>query len=193
MYDSVEDEFCYPGTKVLKNLGYFRTQEKLNEFETAMVAIRFDDPLPEGDFDYPHYRAVHHHLFQDVYEWAGQARKTRISKAGSAFCYPENIEKEANKLFAELKQKDFLKNLTARQFAEQGAHFLAELNAIHAFRDGNGRSQLAFFSLLADRAGHPIAVERLADGEMLDAMIASFHGDEKPLTALLLKLTGVSS
>jgi cell filamentation protein len=60
-------------------------------------------------------------------------------------------------------------------------HFLATLNAIHRFREGNGRTQISFLTLLADRAGHPVNLDRLAPERFLNAMIESFHGDEQPL------------
>lgn len=66
------------------------------------------------------------------------------------FCYPENIESEAKKLFTQLEQANFLRDFSLREFAQKSAHFLAELNAIHAFREGNGRTQLSFFLLLTD-------------------------------------------
>ena len=60
-----------------------------------------------------------------------------------------------------MRLTDYLRNLDAQTFADKAAHFLAELNAIHAFREGNGRSQLTFFALLADHAGHPLKIEKL--------------------------------
>lgn len=71
-----------------------------------------------------------------------------------------------------------------------GAHFLAELNAIHAFREGNGRTQLTFFALLAVHAGHPLDFRKLDPHEMLDAMIASFDENEAPLAAAIRRLIG---
>jgi cell filamentation protein len=85
---------------------------------------------------------------------------------------------------------DYLRNLDAKTFATKAAHFLAELNAIHAFREGNGRSQLTFFTLLADRARHPLNLDKLEPGEMLQAMIASFGGDERKLAAVIERLAG---
>jgi cell filamentation protein len=118
--------------------------------------------------DFQHFKAIHRHLFQDVYEWAGQIRAVRISKGGNPFCFPENIEGQAARLFDNLQQTHFLRHLDARTFSTKAAHFLAELNAIHAFREGNGRTQLTFFALLADRAGHPLDLNRLLPNEMLE-------------------------
>jgi cell filamentation protein len=87
--------------------------------------------------------------------------------------------------FGELQTDGFLQGLDESAFADKAAHFLAELNVIHAFREGNGRSQLTFFTLLADYAGHPIDLDKLDPSEMLDAMIASFDGDEAELVNVI--------
>ena len=188
MYDAVNDPYCYPGTKVLKNRANIRQANELRQFELAMTTQRFDEPLPGGRFSVSHYCAVHHHLFQDVYTWAGRFRSVRISRRWSAFCYPENIAKEMRRLFADLGKRSLLRELSQKEFAIQAAHFLAELNAIHAFREGNGRSQLAFVIMLAGRAGHPFDLARLRPAKFLKAMVASFFGNEKLLATELGRL-----
>jgi cell filamentation protein len=186
MYESDDDTYCYPGTTVLKNLGNLRTQRALERFETAMTAQRFDEPLPNGLLSVRHYSAVHHHLFQDVYAWAGKSRTVRISKPGSApFCYPEYIDGALRQTFRKLHRSRYLRNLAADDFAEQAAALLSQLNAIHTFRDGNGRAQLAFMVLLADRARHRLHLDRLQPGNFLQAMINSFQGDHAPLSRAL--------
>ena len=177
MYDAVNDPYCYVGTKVLRNRANIRQANELRQFELAMTTQRFDEPLPAGRFSVSHYCAVHHHLFQDVYSWAGKFRSVRISRKESAFCYPENIAKEIRTLFANLRKRNLLGELSQKEFAVQAAHFLAEMNAIHAFRDGNGRAQLAFVIMLADRAGHPVNLAKLRPGKFLKAMVASFFGN----------------
>jgi cell filamentation protein len=181
MYDAIDDPYTYENSTVLINKLDLREQAELDAFEAEISNARSDEPLPEGDLDFTHYKAVHHHLFQDVYEWAGKVRTVRISKGGNSFCFPENIENQATKLFDELQADDFLRGLNGPAFADKAAHFLAELNAIHAFREGNGRSQLTFFILLADYAGHLVDLDKLDPHQMLDAMIASFDGDEAKL------------
>jgi cell filamentation protein len=83
-------------------------------------------------------------------------------------------------VFSNLKVEKYLEGLPAKEFAEKAAHFLAELNAIHAFREGNGRTQLTFFALLADRAGQTLDLEKLDPDAMLHAMIASFSTATNP-------------
>jgi cell filamentation protein len=74
MYDAIADPYCYGGTTVLKNVPDIRDQTALDEYEAAMTAQRADEPLPAGHLSVTHFRAIHHHLFQDVYAWpAGSA------------------------------------------------------------------------------------------------------------------------
>jgi cell filamentation protein len=190
MYEIADDFYCYPNSTVLKNLADIRSAHGLETFETAMTAQRFDEPLPVGRFGLSHYLAVHHHIFQDVYDWAGKPRRIRVGKDGSWFCYPEHIRRELQALFRGLRQKRLLRGLKRDKFVAEAATFLASLNAIHAFRDGNGRTQLAFMAMLADRAGYPLRTDRLQPAEFLAAMIQSFEGVEAPLAAELDRMIG---
>jgi cell filamentation protein len=183
MYESGPDPYCYPGSSVLKNRLGLRDQAEREAFEAVITAQRGEEPLPRGRFGYAHYRTIHHHLFQDVFDWAGKPRTMRIAKGGSMFCYPEHIDGKMRKLFARLAAERFLLGLSAGEFARRAAPVLAELNAIHPFPEGNGRAQLTYLTLLAARGGHPLALERMEPEAMLAAMVASFKSDEAPLAA----------
>lgn len=104
-----------------------------------------------------------------------------MSKEGSTFCYPGNISREMDKLFDGLRQKGHLKELALEVFIPAASHFLADLNAIHPFREGNGRTQTTFMVLLAVRAGRKVDVTWLRPKRFLAAMIMSFDGNEQPL------------
>src|SRR3954447_13466678 len=134
MYDAVDDPYTYENSTVLINKLDLRDQAELDDFEAEISLARANEALPEGDLDFAHYCAVHHHLFQDVYEWAGKPRTVRITKQGNPFCFPENIGPQTIRLFSGLKAADFLRNLSADQFASKAADFVSELNAVHAFR-----------------------------------------------------------
>jgi cell filamentation protein len=187
-YAAIADPYCYPGTTILKNIIGIRDPAALNDFEAVSTAQRSDEPLPDGRLSIRHYRAIHHHLFQDVYAWAGAFRTVRIGKDGNAFCYPENIATEMKKLFSDLERKRRLAGLSRDAFANGATQFLATLNAIHPFREGNGRAQTTFLALLADHAGHPLNLDRLVPEVFLAAMVASFHGDEELLATELWRL-----
>ena len=82
-----------------------------------------------------------------------------------------------------------IRDLSTEAFSTAAARFLATLNAIHPFREGNGRTQTAFLTLVAVRAGHPFKLARLVPERFLAAMIASFHGDERTLVSEIRNLT----
>jgi cell filamentation protein len=187
-YDAFDDPYSYKGTKVLKNKLGLRDPGLLESFELEMTTIRASEALPGGKYDGRHYRRVHHHLFQDVYSWAGKYRTVRTSKSGNVFCYPEYIEREMNRLFATLGRS--LEAQNDEQFVCEAAQFLAELNAIHPFREGNGRAQLAFMSMIGERAGFPLNFADVRRDSFLPAMIASYAGQ---LDALISELRGLLS
>jgi len=124
MYDAVDDPYTYENSTVLVNKLGLREQPALDAFEAEISSARAEEPLPEGVLDFTHYKAVHHHLFQDVYEWAGQVRTVRLFKGGNPFCFPENIEGQAARLFNELKEANYFCDLDAAAFSHKTAHFL---------------------------------------------------------------------
>lgn len=188
MYQAEPDPYCYPNSAVLKNKAGLTSPDALERFETAMTFARSEEPLPRGRLSATHYRAIHRHLFQDVYDWAGKDRTVRLLKGDSTFCYPENIKQEMRMLFQWLREGNFLRAQSLDDFAANAAHFLAELNAVHPFREGNGRTQLTFLSVLADQAGHPLDLDKLDPDATLEAMIRSFSGNERPLANLIKRL-----
>ena len=109
----------------------------------------------------------------------------------SAFCYPRiHRARNAQALFGEQATQEYFRDFGASAFAVKSAHFLAELNAIHPFREGNGRAQTSFLIALADQVGHPLDEARLRPAQMLRAMVRSFDGDEQPLAMLIRRLLG---
>ena len=92
------------------------------------------------------------------------------------------------RLFPRLREAPFLPGSDSEAFIAAAADFLATLNAIHPFREGNGRSQLAFLHLIALRAGHLMELERIQPADFLTAMIRSFQGENDMLVAQLRDL-----
>lgn len=188
-YNAVEDPLCYRGTHVLRNKADIRDQDQLDEFEQLMFDSRATEELPSGDLDFEHYRSLHKHFFQDVYDWAGEIRTIRTGKGQNWFCYPEFIETEANRLFNRLAERAYLANTDDENaFAEGAAWFLSELNALHPFREGNGRIQLVFLTMLARNAGYELDDDNLRPAPFMEAMIVSFSGELAPLTHEIRRL-----
>jgi cell filamentation protein len=187
-YAAFDDPYVYKGTTVLKNRLGIRDQGTLEAFEVEMSTLRAEEPLPIGRFDAAHYRKIHRFLFRDVYQWAGCYRTVRIAKGQNVFCYPEHISVQMNKLFEGLSHGELLRTNEFPLFAQRAASFLGTLNAIHPFREGNGRTQLAFLGLLAVQFDHPLRLDRIKQETFLPAMIASFANNLSPLIAELTAL-----
>lgn len=188
MYAAFEDPYCYEHSNVLRNKPDFRNQNDLEGFEAAITAQRAEEPIQDIDLTAASYRRIHHHLFQDIYEWAGAYRTIRLIKDGSVFCYPENIPIEMSRLFNRLKTQNGFRGLDVRSFAAQTARFLSDINAIHPFREGNGRTQNVFLAWLGDYADHPLDFRLYEKERVIQCMICIFRGDETPLGKLLLDM-----
>ncbi len=185
---SVEDVYCYPGTSVLRNKLNLTEQQKLDEFEAEITALRLvelqENPLV-GQFDLEHLKKLHLHIFQDIYDWAGDIRTVDISREGSRFAHAQFIESAANSLFNKLKQENWLKGLAIDQFALRAAHYLSEINVLHPFREGNGRAHRAFITQLCKEVGYLLDYSDLEQDELFDAMKEAFHGNEQKIAQIL--------
>jgi len=185
---SVDDHYLDPASGVLKNLLGITDAATLEETEAALAATRAYElsltPL-QGAFDLAHLQAVHRYLFRDVYEWAGQLRTIDISKGGSPFCHYAFIESAATEVFRKLAAEKHLAGLAPAALSERVAHYLGELNALHPFREGNGRAQREFAGHLARANGYYIAWDNVKPADMLLASVDSFKGDIAKLTALI--------
>ena len=115
-------------------------------------------------------------LFQDIYQWAGQVRTVNIAK-NTAFAPVQNIDSFAKSTFNGLKADNYLQGLPKGRFLDRAAYHLGEINALHPFRDGNGRAQRAFMDQVAGRAGYAFDWSKTNQREMINASIHSFNAD----------------
>jgi cell filamentation protein len=187
-----EDPYVYPGTSVLRNLAEIRDAERLDWFESDHCFGRllelYENPLALG-FDLEHLKRIHQYLFQDVYAWAGEFRTVNLAKGNSFFARPEHILPELQKLLARVEKEHFLRGIDARGFSERAAHYMAEKNALHPFREGNGRTQREFLRELAVEARYELSWSLVTREEMQAASIESFQkGSSAGFAALLKKI-----
>ena len=175
---------------VLRNKLGITDQALLTEVAAEFAYIRVAEltirPL-RSHFDAAHLRAIHRHIFQDVFPWAGEFRTVRTSRSDSfGFPPPVFIVQSLDGIFAKLASEDHLKALHADRFSERAAFYLGEINAVHAFRDGNGRAQREFLRTLALHAGHRLVWTGLTQSENDDASRLSFaKGDHSAFAAIL--------
>ena len=153
-YFHIEDDtYCYPHSSVLRNIPGIRDQAALSAVEadiTMLKMMELDAHPVSGSFDTAHLMLIHRRIFEDIYEWAGEFRTVEISK-GIPFCYCANIRAQLDSLLGDLRDEDCLRDIADRDtYVSRLAYYLGELNAIHPFREGNGRAQRKFVQQLAE-------------------------------------------
>lgn len=136
-------------------------------------------------YDLPHLRAIHRHLFQDVYDWAGELRTVEISKGNQQFQFRKYIPTGMADVHGRLVRSRFLKGLSSAQFAEQASVIVGDVNYIHRFREGNGRTQLQYLKQLAQGAGHSLDLVHIPATRWIEASISSHSADYGPLAAAI--------
>jgi cell filamentation protein len=157
-----DTRYCYPPDySVLRNRFNIRDQGELDAVERELVAQGWREPAPTGQFDLGHLRALHRHLFQDIYEWAGELRTVEISKDGHQFQFRRYIETGMADVHRRLVVKDYLRGLDPADFAHEAGTIMGDVNYVHPFREGNGRTQLLYLKQLAQQAGHPLDLTRI--------------------------------
>ena len=182
-----DDPYIDPVSGVLRNKLRLNTAEELAAAEreithAALILIR-ESPV-RAAYDLPHLCAIHQRIFGDIYEWAGQIRTVAIAK-GSLFCLPHYIESSSADIFRALRSENFLQGLERRSFVDRLTFYLGEVNTVHPFREGNGRTQRAFFEQLAREAGFTLNWQHLDAARNIEASASIMHGDAEPMRKML--------
>ena len=182
--------YCYPDSDVLMNKLNIHDAEKLQEAERKLTMLRLIDLLDRpvvGKFDFKHLQTIHKYIFQDIYPWAGKVRSVDIAKS-NMFCKVQFIETQADEIFGKLKNDCYLEGLPKEKFAKKAAYYFSEINALHPFREGNGRTQREFIRQLAYQSGYILHFSAISEQEMVQASIDSFVCNYKKMEALFIKI-----
>ena len=182
-------EYCYPDSNVLKNKLNITNAEALAVAEREITSIKLayaKQNIIDGDFDFSHLKKIHKFLFEDIYEWAGEYRHVNISK-GNQFCLWQNLESYADNVFASLEKENYLKKCD--NIAEKLAYYLSEINVLHPFREGNGRTQRLFIEYLALNAGYRVDFSSVTPEEMIVASAESFACEYDKINAMFERIT----
>ncbi|GAW39761.1 Adenosine monophosphate-protein transferase VbhT [Brevundimonas sp. SH203] len=180
----------YPGTHVLVNKLDLRDAATLDAAERSFTDLRITEGLPKAALkpSYAAFKAIHRHLFQDLYSWAGKERAYQTGRSTVApFARPEFIASEAEKVFARFRNQAELRDLEPDEFAAKAAELIGDLNAIHPFIEGNGRTQRLWLAVIAEKAGYEFSVLPSDQLTWYEASRQSFEaGDNGPMAALIL-------
>ena len=191
VYTEAQSLYCYPDTNILKNKLNIKDFELLKKAEEEITAVKqlelLQNPI-RGNFTKTHLLSIHKFIFEDIYPFAGKMRKEQISKADTMFYPPNLIDRELNKVFAQIKDKNMLKEKDEDKIFDNLAYVMAELNIIHPFREGNGRTIREFIRLMAKKSGYDLNWGNATKNEILEASILSVD-DYKVLIDVLRKCT----
>ena len=185
---SVNDKNTYKDSDVLINRLNIKDAQALEEAEFRYSTIRsveLTEKFLKVPFNTYILKDIHKKLFSDVYDWAGEYRTVDISKGNSRFCNMNFIESELERVYKEIKSLNYLQNLDQKEFSEQVAYFIGEINAIHPFREGNGRTQREFINQLALNSNYYVNWHDCLVEDILEATIKSFAQEYGMLSQLI--------
>ena len=175
-YESRTSIYCYKNTNVLKNKLNIQDKDKLFEIENKFVLARLYELRQNnniGDFSIDHFVNIHKYIFSDIYPFAGLFRTENIAKDDFRFAEWPYIEQELKRILAQLSYEGFLEGLNKHDLAKKLAYYMAELNVLHPFREGNGRTIREFIRQLALKNGYILNMANINPKEMLQASIES--------------------
>jgi cell filamentation protein len=177
---------------ILRNVRGFTDQAQLDRFERRNAIkslLRLERNPVRGQFDRVHLQTIHRRIFEQTYPWAGELRKINISRPASyPFARIEFMQKNLDATFEKLSTEEHLKSLQADAFANRAAFYLGELNSLHPFREGNGRTQREFIRELAAEAGFSLDWSQITQKQMYEASQVSHNLGRNSRFAELIRL-----
>ena len=177
----------YPHTTCLVNFFSLKDRAELRTIESMFATIRSAEILTESiqnTYDFDYLKSIHARLFGDLYPSSGQIRTTVAAKR-TVFCSPEFIESASEEIFSRLRKEHYLKGMEREGFINDLAFFMGEVEALHPFRAGNGRTARLFFYQLAMNAGYDLDWALIDSDRLLEADISAIDGDYQLLIDVL--------
>lgn len=176
LYEARNSIYCYKDSDVLVNKFDIHDNKKLEEIERKIVLAKLYELRQNhqiGNFDITHFVGIHKFLFEDIYPFAGLFRNENIAKGNFSFAEWEYIEEQLKKLLDKLKEENYLQELDRNTFIKRLSYYMAELNVLHPFREGNGRTIREFIRQLAYKNGYVLNLKNINPKDMLYACIRS--------------------
>ncbi|MBP0976705.1 MAG: Fic family protein [Oscillospiraceae bacterium] len=176
VYTTVQSLYCYADSDVLKNKLNIRNRDELKHAEEEITALKqymlMESPI-KGRFTKTQLMNIHRFLFEDIYPFAGNIRREQISKGDTMFFPPHLISQELDKVFAKLHREKMLHETDKKRQIEHLSYIMSELNVIHPFREGNGRSIRELIRCMALCYGFSLDWSLVNRDTMIDAAVRS--------------------
>lgn len=174
------DRYVYPGTNVLMNKFNIMDAGKLETVERGLSSRQISllrDTGVTGKFDVDHLKSIHEQVFGKIYDWAGEFRGIQVWKGGTEFAAPNEIKDKLEHLCDKIRERNYFRDMDHDGAANAMADAMSELNMIHPFREGNGRTQRAFLGQLALNAGYDLDFTKMSENDMRNASMSAARGN----------------
>lgn len=171
MYDAINSRYTYKGTNVVKNKLSITDEKKLENEERMLVNKKIeniDKNFSFVRFNEVEFKLLHKYLFGDIYEFAGEYRLENITKGNFKFSLFEYIEDNMQDIFKKI-DIDTLASLDFNNLVINISGIMTELNVLHPFREGNGRTIRLFISKLLEKLGYKINFQNIDYDEIMRA------------------------
>lgn len=181
-------DYCYEDSDVLINKENIKDKTLLDIFEREIVSLNqleLNRTPIKGNFDFKHLKDIHKFLFQDIYYWAGDIRTVSIAKT-DLFCLPQYIDSFANDIFTKLKKEGYYMQYHISSKINNLVELFCDINALHPFREGNGRAQREYIECLAKVIGIDLDLSPIHQDDMIIASHEANNGDNKKMHKLFI-------
>lgn len=157
LYKRISRDDYFEYLQLITKLEGIDTYEAVNKADRELSTVRAlkleKHPL-DGEFDLDRFQRTHEYLFQDIYYFAGQLRDLPMEiDSVTRFASPKFLEMRLPEFFRQLKADNYLRGLPKSKFIGKLANYLTDINILHPFREGNGRTKRQFFGELSATAG----------------------------------------
>ena len=186
MYDAINSRYTYKNSNVLKNKLNIKTEKKLKEYETKMVAFKLTTIQKlsfERTYDEKHLRFIHQYLFFEIYDFAGKYRLENITKENFLFSDFHYIEENIKDIMKKIDINVF-KKYDFDTLVSKISEIMTDLNVLHPFREGNGRTTREFIRQLLEDLGYEIKWYLIDYDEILEASRKAVSDDSEQIELL---------
>lgn len=193
---SNEEDLIYPGTLAYKNKFGEKNVELLSRLESVIVLFKssdLDEETQGHGLGIERLKAIHKHLFDRLYDWAGELRQSTASKLSNEknFAEPDQLSEKIKDIDLFLQNSGIVDpnyKMFKDEFASSAAELYDKINAAHIFEEGNGRASREYIRILAEANGLSFNFTENHKEEWHRASKKSFEGNIVPLKLLFRKL-----
>ena len=174
----MKDPYVLEDGTLRNKLGITDYQElKVAERDIGYVKLLNAESVMKSKCDITLLKNIHKHIFEDIFEWAGEFRTVPVYKEelvipGISLEYsaPKDINKQLTQYLDEMNSANW-QNMNIDDLTKQFVSYLAKIWRVHPFRDGNTRTTLTFANIFAKEHGFEMDMSTMLDdlGRVVDS------------------------